>query len=108
MLKAVGCSKAVVWLLVIYCCSRCLTGYALSIFFWYAYFVSFLFCIHLAWEERNGCFSFLFVLMTCGCYRSLYILSGLSVGLQCVNVAFPGHTEFVITILKFIVDLISY
>ena len=46
--------------------------------------------VHIAKEERTGCFTLL--LLCCGCLCSLSLPQG-AVGLCCVIVAFPGHTH---------------
>ena len=52
------------------------------------------FCNHLAREEGAGWFSFIVFLMICGCYTIVLCLFFMVswVVLQCVVVAFPGHT----------------
>ena len=44
---------------------------------------------HLAGKEGTGCFTLFAFLASCDCL----FLTVLWVGLQCVNVSFPGHTH---------------
>ena len=55
-----------------------------------------LFCNHLANEEKAGCFTCIVSLMSCGCYCSLPLPRGAVGGLQCLIVAFPGFTYFLL------------
>ena len=53
------------------------------------FFVAFYFCNHLAQEEIAGCCTLIVFLLAL-----LVVFSALSrAGLQCVTVAFPGHTN---------------
>ena len=61
----------------------------------------FLFCNHLAGEEKDGCFAFIVFLMSCGCYCSSHLCLFLTVpwvGLQCLIVVFPGHAHLLFVI----------
>ena len=54
--------------------------------------VAFQFCNHLAEEEIAGCFTFIvFLLLSVFGAMCLFLMVSW-VGLQCVIVAFPGHT----------------
>ena len=58
------------------------------------YIVTFHFCNHLAEEEIAGCFTLIvFLLELLIVFGALCLFLAVSwVGLQCVIVAFPGHT----------------
>ena len=56
------------------------------------YIVSFLVCNHLDDEERAGCFTFIVFLMSSGFFSFFLFLTVPLVGLQSVNVTFPGHS----------------
>ena len=92
-------SKAVVLLM----CICCYCYYQSLCFFLLvpSFVVQYLICNHLAGLEIAGCFSFIVLLIACGCYCSLpfpHMAVGWSTvpgaGLQCVIMTFPDHTHF--------------
>ena len=57
------------------------------------YIVSFLVCNHYEEEERAGCLAFVVIRMSCYCICSVVLPYGAEIGLQCVIVVFPEHTN---------------